>query len=165
MDHLWSPWRYRYVARAEPSQGCVFCAKLTAGSDRENLILHRAQHCFVILNLFPYTTGHLMVIPYLHVSTLDELPVPAAHEMMDLTRLAAKGLQAVYNPKGLNIGMNLGECAGAGIASHIHMHVLPRWLGDANFMTSIGETRVMPEELEVTYQRLSAWFDVPPRPL
>ncbi len=158
MDRLWSPWRYRYVAKAEPAPGCVFCAKLSQGADAENLILHRGRTCFVILNLYPYATGHMMILPFEHIAQLPGLSVEASHELMDLTRLAVKGLQAVYNPRGFNAGLNLGECAGAGVADHLHMHVLPRWPGDANFMTTVGETRVLPEDLETTYRRLLEWF-------
>ncbi|MBS1828479.1 MAG: HIT domain-containing protein [Acidobacteria bacterium] len=158
MDHLWSPWRFRYVTKAEAEPGCVFCAKALSNDDQTNLVLYRGAHCFVILNLYPYTTGHLMVVPYTHVSTMEEASEEATTEMMLLTRAASRHLRAVYKPKGLNIGMNIGECAGAGIAEHIHMHVLPRWPGDVNFMTSIGETRVLPEDLDTTYQRLHQAF-------
>ena len=158
MDHLWSPWRYRYVTKADSDKGCVFCAKAQADDDKTSLILFRGTHCFVILNLYPYTTGHLMVVPFAHVSTMEEAPVESLEEMMGLTRLASRHLREVYRPKGLNIGMNVGECAGAGIAEHIHMHVLPRWPGDVNFMTSIGETRILPEDLDTTYERLHRAF-------
>ncbi len=162
MDRLWSPWRYRYVSRAAVSDGCVFCQK-PQQTDAEALILFRGRLNFVILNLFPYTTGHLMVVPYEHSAVLEELGERTAIEMMALTRRAVGCLKRVYKPSGLNVGMNLGECAGAGIAQHLHMHVLPRWPGDANFMTTIGETRVMPEDLSDTWQRLSAAFqEVPP---
>jgi len=157
MDRLWSPWRYRYVSRAAAGEGCVFCQK-PSQSDEEALILFRGTHNFVILNLFPYTTGHLMVVPYEHCAALEELSEKAAIEMMALTRRAVRCLKQVYRPSGLNVGMNLGECAGAGIAEHLHMHVLPRWPGDANFMTTIGETRVLPEDLGETWRKLSAAF-------
>lgn len=158
MDHLWSPWRYRYVTRTGRPEGCVFCLKPERDSDRENFVLFRGSHCFVILNLYPYTSGHVMVVPYDHASRLDEISEEAAAEMMALTRRTAGVLERVYRPKGLNIGMNLGECAGAGIAGHLHMHILPRWPGDVNFMTTIGETRVLPEDLETTYERLLREF-------
>ena len=159
MDRLWSPWRYRYVSHASPADECIFCAKAAEQRDEENLILFRAQYNYVLLNLYPYTTGHLMVAPYAHLAGLDELSDEAAHELMDLTRRAVRCLRAVYRPHGLNAGMNLGECAGAGIAGHLHMHVLPRWPGDANFMTTIGETRVMPEMLDETWRKLKAAFE------
>jgi len=127
-------------------------------NDEENLIVHRGVHNFVILNRYPYTSGHLMVVPYAHASELNSIPEAAAFEMMQFTRLAEGHIRALYKPDGLNVGMNLGESAGAGIAGHIHMHVLPRWFGDSNFMTTVGETRVLPEELAVTWRRLSGAF-------
>jgi ATP adenylyltransferase len=158
MDRLWSPWRFRYVSQAMPSDACIFCAKPAAGADEQNLIIHRSRHCFVLLNLFPYTTGHLMIAPYQHGGSFAEFPPETLHEMVDLAAAAERHLRAVYRPQGLNAGWNLGECAGAGIAGHIHLHVLPRWAGDANFMTTIAETRVMPEELGETWRKLSAAF-------
>lgn len=158
MDHLWSPWRYRYVSKASPDDVCIFCSKPAENRDEENLIVYRGERCFVILNLFPYTTGHLMVAPYAHVATLAAAEETAAEEMMRLARRAAGCLERVYRPRGMNLGMNIGECAGAGIAGHIHLHVLPRWPGDVNFMTSVGETRVMPEDLVTTYRKLQAAF-------
>jgi ATP adenylyltransferase len=158
MDYLWSPWRYRYVSRADVSTGCVFCDKLAANDDRVHYVLYRGDYCFVILNLYPYTTGHMMVVPYAHVSRPEDAPAEALEEMMRLAGAASRHLRTVYSPRGLNIGMNVGECAGAGIAEHIHMHVLPRWPGDVNFMTAIAETRVMPESLETTYEKLHQAF-------
>jgi len=146
------------VSQATPADACIFCAKHAERNDEQNLILHRGRYNFILLNLYPYTTGHLMVAPYAHVAMLDELSPESAAELMDLTQAAVRRLREVYRPQGLNLGMNLGECAGAGIAGHLHMHVLPRWPGDANFMTTIGETRVMPEELPVTWRRLSQAF-------
>ena len=157
MDRLWSPWRYRYVSRDLPTEGCVFCSQ-PAGTDEHSLVVFRGRYNFVILNLYPYTTGHLMVIPYAHCPELEALPPETAAEMMDLTRRSVAALKSVYHPEGLNVGMNLGECAGAGIAGHLHMHVLPRWTGDANFMTTVGETRVMPEDLGDSWRKLSAAF-------
>lgn len=168
MDRLWTPWRYQYVTRpsdaaAGESQSlrqpaCIFCDKAAAKTDDDNLIVTRALHNFVLLNLFPYTAGHLMIAPYLHVDSLAAAPPAAAAELMELTRQAERALRAAYRSPGLNLGMNLGECAGAGVAGHIHMHVLPRWPGDANFMTTIGETRVLPEDLGTSLQRIrAAW--------
>ncbi|MGE5569203.1 MAG: HIT family protein [Rhodospirillales bacterium] len=157
MDYLWSPWRYKYVSQAAATDACIFCAA-AAGNDEETLVIHRAEHNFVVLNRFPYTSGHLMIAPYRHVAALCEADQETVAEMMLLAREAEKHLRALYRPDGLNAGMNLGECAGAGVAGHIHMHVLPRWCGDSNFMTVIGETRVMPEELTTTWTRLrEAW--------
>jgi ATP adenylyltransferase len=130
-----------------------------ANQDEERLIVHRAELNFVVLNRFPYTSGHLMVVPYRHVSELAALNVAEANEMMALVRRAEEHLRKIYRPDGLNIGMNIGESAGAGIAGHIHMHMLPRWTGDANFMTTVGETRVLPEELPVTWRRVRAAFE------
>jgi ATP adenylyltransferase len=158
MDRLWSPWRYQYVSKDQPSGECIFCAKAAENRDAENYIVHRAHKNFVLLNRFPYTNGHLMVVPYEHVATMQETSDETLAEMILLTRDAEKHLRAVYRPRGLNVGMNLGECAGAGVAGHLHMHVLPRWTGDANFMSTIGETRVLPEDLAVTYEKLSRAF-------
>jgi len=154
MDRLWTPWRYRYISRADPTGGCVFCIKAAENKDAENYIIYRGKLNFVLLNLFPYTNGHLMIAPYLHVATLAETPGDVLAEMMQLVQRAEMNLRAAYRPHGFNLGMNIGESAGAGVAGHIHMHVLPRWTGDANFMSTIGETRVLPEELPVTYEKL-----------
>ena len=158
MDRLWSPWRYRYVSAATGEEACIFCEKPKAGDDRAGLIVHRGEHSFVLLNLYPYTSGHLMVAPYAHVATLEDADAAAATEMMLLTRRAQSLLRAVYRAPGFNIGMNIGACAGAGVAGHIHMHVLPRWPADSNFMTTVAETRVLPEDLGTTYERLAAAF-------
>lgn len=156
MDHLWSPWRYSYVQSAALQEGCLFCVKAAEKKDRENFVILRAEYNFVLLNLYPYTTGHLMVAPYAHIATLEEADPAALAEMMRLAQRAEKALRAVYRPSGLNIGMNIGQCAGAGVAGHIHLHVLPRWPGDANFMTAVGETRVIPEDIHITYEKLTA---------
>ncbi|MFN3322640.1 MAG: HIT family protein [Bryobacteraceae bacterium] len=158
MDYLWSPWRFQYVSKAGPVSGCIFCVKPSENRDEENLIVFRGVHNFVLLNLFPYTTGHLMVAPYDHVPTLAEARPEAVTEMMLLAREAEERLREVYRPQGFNLGMNIGECAGAGVAGHIHMHVLPRWAGDSNFMTTVAETRVQPEDLRVTYRKLAEAF-------
>jgi ATP adenylyltransferase len=154
MDRLWTPWRYRYVSTAQPSGGCIFCEKAASTDDRGNYIVLRAERNFVILNLYPYTSGHLMIAPYEHVATLAAAPQETLHEMMRLTARAEKALGQLYRPDGFNIGMNVGESAGAGVAGHIHMHVLPRWVADANFVSVVGETRVLPETLEVTWGRM-----------
>ena len=154
MEYLWSPWRYRYIAASRSEQQCVFCAIAAANDDEANLVIHRARSNFLILNRFPYSTGHLMIVPYRHVASLAEADEEITVEMMQLMRRAETVLGKVYHPEGLNMGLNLGASAGAGIASHLHMHVVPRWPGDANFMTTIAETRVLPEELPVTYSKL-----------
>ena len=156
MDYLWTPWRYIYVTEGDRPSGCVFCNAAESANDRENLIVHRAEHNFIILNRFPYTNGHVMIVPLAHVSTLAAMTEEALLEMMRLAREAERHLRAIYHPDGLNIGLNLGRSAGAGIADHLHMHVLPRWAGDTNFMTVTGETRVLPEDLPTTWEKLSA---------
>ncbi len=154
MDHLWSPWRYRYVSSQISEEGCLFCRIAHESKDRENYVLLRAERNFVVLNRYPYTSGHLMIAPYAHVATLEEAPPESLAEMMSLARRMEIAIRGAYKPGGLNIGLNIGKSAGAGVAGHIHMHVLPRWSGDVNFMTTIGETRVLPEELDTTYEKL-----------
>jgi ATP adenylyltransferase len=156
MDRLWTPWRYRYVSSANPPGGCIFCEKAAASDDPGNYIVLRAERNFLILNLYPYTSGHLMIAPYEHIATLEGAPQETLEEMMRLTARAEKALGQLYRPDGFNIGMNVGESAGAGIAGHIHMHVLPRWTGDGSFMTTVAETRVLPETLDTTYERVKA---------
>jgi ATP adenylyltransferase len=158
MDYLWTPWRYQYVTNADRIEGCPFCHNAAQGDDRKALIAYRGQHCFVILNLYPYTSGHVMVVPYQHLDSLEKLPAEAASEMMLLTQRLEAVLRKLYHPDGLNIGMNIGKAAGAGIAGHIHMHVLPRWVADASFVTTVSETRVLPEDLATTWERVKAAF-------
>ena len=161
MDRLWSPWRAKYIASGVDSQhaGCVFCdIGRNEASDDENVVLFRGERCFVVLNLFPYITGHLMVVPFDHVGDLAATAKEITDEMMDLTKRSQTALRNVYQPPGFNIGMNLGAAAGAGIADHLHIHVLPRWVGDTNFMTTVAETRVLPEDLKTTHQRLREKF-------
>jgi len=126
--------------------------------EEEVLIVHRAKHCFIVLNAFPYTSGHTMVVPYEHVDQLQKLSTPAAEEMIALTQRLEGVMRQLYHPDGINLGMNLGKAAGAGVAAHIHMHILPRWFADVNFMTSVGETRVLPEDLPTTYKRIRSKF-------
>ena len=158
MDYLWSPWRYEYVTTAERAAECIFCVLPAEHRDRENYIVHRARLNYVILNRFPYTSGHLMIVPYEHAPALENVAEETVVEMMLLARQAETHLRANYQPDGLNVGINIGKAAGAGVAGHIHMHVLPRWVADANFMTAVGETRVLPEDLPTTYDRLKAKF-------
>jgi len=157
MDHLWTPWRYAYVSGADLISGCIFC-NAPKQIDQQALIVHRGTHCYVILNLYPYTNGHVMVVPYAHLDELQKLPADAAQEMMSLTQRSEGILRSLYRPDGINLGMNIGKAAGAGVAGHIHMHVLPRWVADANFISVIGETRVLPETLQVTWERISKAF-------
>lgn len=156
MDYLWTPWRYAYVSSAEKTSSCVFCEAAKGHDDAKNLIVHRAQYCFVILNAYPYTPGHVMVVPYAHLDELTKLPTEAATEMMALSQRMDALLRELYRPDGINLGMNIGKAAGAGIAGHIHMHVLPRWVADANFVSVVCETRVLPEMLEDTWKRMKA---------
>lgn len=157
MDYLWSPWRYRYInGGGAPSSDCVFCRIAASDADDENFVVARGERAFVILNLYPYTSGHAMAVPYKHHATLEETPAETTAEIFEWTRKLEAAIRRVYRPDGVNIGMNIGAAAGAGIAGHIHMHVLPRWVADANFMTTIGETRVLPEELDETLRKLRA---------
>jgi ATP adenylyltransferase len=157
MEFIWSPWRYDYLAsHGERRAGCVFCVGEDSSRDAERLVVLRAEHNFVILNLFPYTSCHLMIAPYQHLSTIVDAKTAQLSEMMELSRRAITALKKTYSPDGFNIGINLGEAAGAGIREHYHLHVVPRWLGDANFMSITAETRVLPEELSRTYERLKA---------
>jgi ATP adenylyltransferase len=161
MDILWTPWRYAYVTTADTSsdgQTCIFCELLRSGDDEKALIVYRGELNFIVLNAFPYTSGHSMIVPYQHIDRLNKLPDAAAIEMMALARKLETALFELYGPDGANIGMNIGKAAGAGIAGHIHMHALPRWVADANFISVIGETRVIPESLEITYARLKSKF-------
>src|SRR5687767_2218744 len=151
MEFIWSPWRYDYLASGgKRPHSCVFCVGEDPSDDAERLIVFRGARNFVILNLFPYTSGHLMIAPYEHRDTIVETDVEQMSEMMELSKRAIVALRKVYRPEGFNLGMNLGTAAGAGIRDHFHLHVVPRWAGDANFMTITGETRVLPEELPVT---------------
>jgi len=154
MDYLWTPWRYTYLSNVATMSCCVLCDVQQRGDDREALIVYRGKYHFVVLNAYPYTSGHSMIVPYEHVDQLQKLPEAAAIEMMDISRRMERVLREVYQPDGINLGMNIGRAAGAGVDSHIHMHILPRWLGDSNFMTVIGEARILPELLQITYQRL-----------
>ena len=163
MDRLWTPWRYDYIKgtsgeKSGSGTSCVFCALVAREDDEHTFILHRARHNFIILNLYPYTSGHLMIVPYEHTGDLDRVAKEATDEMMDLAKRAQAVLRAAYRPHGFNLGMNIGESAGAGVADHLHLHVLPRWTGDANFMSTVGETRVLPEDLRTTYKRLRGAF-------
>lgn len=143
-----------YIENSKPEEGCVFCTRPSQADGPGNLIVARGQRAYVILNLFPYTSGHLMVVPYVHQPSLEMLDAATRAEMMELMTHAVEVLRSVYHPQGFNLGANIGELAGAGIADHVHLHVVPRWAGDTNFMTTLGETRVIPEHLEETYRRL-----------
>ncbi|MBI5395364.1 MAG: HIT domain-containing protein [Verrucomicrobia bacterium] len=157
MERLWAPWRMQYVQAANKSgETCIFCAKPQAGDDEKNLVLLRDKTCFALMNLFPYNAGHLMVAPYKHTGELDDLSENDLADLMLLTRRCRQLLAAVLKPEGFNIGLNLGRTAGAGIEDHLHVHIVPRWNGDTNFMPVLGDTRVIPDALEPMYQRLKA---------
>ncbi len=158
MNHLWTPWRSTYMQEKRDKNSCVFCDAALSSADEQNLVVYRGELSFVMLNRFPYTSGHLMIAPYAHVPRLADASTAATAEIMNVARRAERIIETVYQPDGLNLGMNLGEAAGAGIAQHIHMHVLPRWRGDANFMTTVGNTRVVPESLDNTYAKLKDGF-------
>lgn len=186
MDQLWTPWRYTYITQVDGDkqrQGvppelaawpgdkhCVFCNLIASAdyavahgmpaeeAERAAHIVLRGQSCFICLNAYPYTSGHVMVIPFAHEASLSALPLETAREMMDLTQQTVRTLESAYSPHGINLGMNLGKAAGAGVAGHLHLHALPRWQGDTNFMTVIGETRILPETLDVTWEKMRAAF-------
>jgi len=156
MDFLWTPWRYAYIVSSNKSLACPFCEAFQRTDDRNTGVVYRGQHCFIIVNTFPYTSGHVMIVPNQHLDELIKLPRETAQEMMALAQRMEGVLREVYQPDGINMGINIGKAAGAGVAGHIHMHVLPRWVADSNFMTVVGETRMLPESLETTYDRLKA---------
>jgi ATP adenylyltransferase len=155
-ERLWAPWRLQYI-KGDKTDECIFCTK--PGLDDESaLIVRRGQHCFVMLNAYPYTSGHVMVAPYEHVADLERLAAPVADELMALTQESIKAIRSAYRPEGFNVGANLGTVAGAGVAGHVHFHVVPRWEGDTNLMTVIGEVRVLPEALDDTQRNLKEAF-------
>jgi ATP adenylyltransferase len=157
---IWAPWRLAYVkdASKDNEEQCIFCAKPQAEDDEANLIVHRGELCFVILNLFPYTNGHLMVAPYEHIGRIQDMPSETTAEMMALAQAAMDRLESVYDPHGYNVGFNQGRVAGAGVEHHIHLHVVPRWGGDTNFMPVIADTKVMPQSIEQSYEALKGTF-------
>lgn len=157
MENLWTPWRFHYIKTAGKSDGCVFCRILEEGEagDLENLIVYRGEHSFAILNRFPYTSGHLMVVAYRHIASLSEAEPREIQEMALLARKFEQVLAELYHPEGFNIGFNIGRCAGAGVEGHLHLHVIPRWIGDTNFVGAAGQTRIIPELLETTYQKIT----------
>jgi len=157
VKYLWSPWRLKFVVSANRSRDCIFCEVLTENSE-STLSLYQGETCFIQLNLYPYSPGHLMVVPKRHLPSLTSATVQERIEIITLTALAEVALTEVYAPQGLNVGINLGSAGGAGVVGHIHVHVVPRWSGDTNFMTVIGETRVLPEELEQTAAKLRPIF-------
>ncbi|HUZ76714.1 MAG TPA: HIT domain-containing protein [Chloroflexota bacterium] len=156
-EHLWAPWRLSYIKGAK-EEGCIFCTRIQRSSDQEDLILHRGESAFVILNAFPYSNGHLMIVPNLHTDALELLPEATMADMSRLLQRSVRALKAALSPGGFNIGFNIGRCAGAGVPGHVHQHVVPRWDGDTNFMPVLADTAVMPELLQQTWQALKAAF-------
>jgi ATP adenylyltransferase len=158
MKRMWTPWRIEYILsdKSEKHSGCLFCNKANEKRDRENLILYRGERCYIILNLYPYNNGHLMVVPYAHCASVTDLDAATLGDMMLLVRRCVATLKKSMTPDGFNIGINIGHAAGAGVAHHVHMHVVPRWVGDSNFIPVLSETRLIPEDLNQTYERLLA---------
>ncbi|MBC8383169.1 MAG: HIT domain-containing protein [Candidatus Cloacimonetes bacterium] len=158
MDKLYSPWRIDYIL-SEKEKGCIFCTKPQANDDEGHLILKRGKLTYIIMNLYPYNNGHLMVVPFRHIARMQELTDDELCEIAKMTQLCEKALTEAYHPDGLNVGMNLGEAAGAGVADHLHIHVVPRWNGDTNFISTVGNTRVIPEKMEEAYKKLKKVFN------
>jgi ATP adenylyltransferase len=154
MKRIWASWRMKYISSANNKNDCFFCNVLTKNDCSANLVVMRSQRAFIVLNKYPYTSGHVMVAPFVHKATLEELDAPTRAEMMELASLCTTTLRKVYNPQGFNLGANIGEAAGAGVPGHVHLHIVPRWNGDTNFITTVGEVRVLPESLEETYRRI-----------
>jgi ATP adenylyltransferase len=157
MKVLWSPWRMEYIL-SEKSKGCIFCELPREDNDRNNLILYRSLHTFVIMNRYPYNNGHIMVVPYLHADSLDTLQEDSMLDFMRVTQRAVRAIRKAFMPEGFNIGINIGKIAGAGMEEHMHLHMVPRWAGDTSFMTVFDEVRVIPEHIMSTYDKLHAAF-------
>jgi ATP adenylyltransferase len=157
MKRLWAPWRLEYIL-SDKTKECVFCTEPGEDKDEKNYILYRARRCYVIMNIFPYNNGHLMVIPYKHVEDLESLPTATISEMMAVTKDCCRILREAMKPQGFNIGLNVGDAAGAGIKEHLHFHIVPRWHGDVNFMSVLDEVRVMPQHLRESYNLLRPMF-------
>jgi ATP adenylyltransferase len=158
MKRLWAAWRMKYITKAEEEPGCVFCNKLKLPDNAENLVVMRGERAFIILNKYPYTSGHIMVAPLAHKASIEDLDPATRAEMMELTAQFMGVLRKVYHPQAFNVGMNIGEAAGAGVPGHVHIHIVPRWNGDTNFMSTVGEVRVLPETLEQTYTRIAGAY-------
>lgn len=158
IKQLWAPWRMDFIKDSKKTDGCVFCALIKEKEDRKNLILHRAENIFVILNKYPYNNGHLMIVPHKHTASLSDLSKDEASDLMDYGRLSVEILTKSYKPEGFNLGMNLGASAGAGIRDHLHLHVVPRWNGDTNFMPVTADTKSMPQHLETSFDQLAPFF-------
>jgi len=156
MKRIWSPWRMKYIQNSKSTDVCPFCAALGSSEPADHYLLHKGEKVFVILNRYPYTTGHLLILPLKHEENMSGLDPETRSELMEMINYALEVLGQIYHPEGFNVGMNMGEAAGAGIPKHLHWHIVPRWLGDTNYMTAVGEVRVLPETLEDTFQKISA---------
>lgn len=161
MKRLFTPWRMKYINSNKKQDTCIFCSVVEQNEDSNNLIIYRGENCYLILNRFPYTTGHVMVIPYQHTESLSSLDQKTRSEMMELVSKASEVVKEIYKPEGFNIGINMGSAAGAGIAEHIHIHIVPRWISDTNFIPVTGDTRLIPEELAITYKRIKEAWKIP----
>lgn len=161
MEIIYTPWRYEYVSTVDEREGCIFCDKAAEDDDRENLIVLRAERCMAMLNLYPYSSGHTMVAPYTHAGSIEDLDMETLTEMMAVARRLMREIRLSFGNEGFNIGINISRVAGAGITEHVHMHVVPRWAGDANFMPVVGNTRVLPMSLEQVWERLTASLGEP----
>jgi ATP adenylyltransferase len=157
-ERLWAPWRLKYVQGERGDEGCIFCLAAEPGDDEARYVLQRGEHAFAMLNAFPYNSGHLMVAPRRHVGSLEDLDEAELLELMRLTQRALRAVRDEYRPHGFNLGVNEGEIAGAGFADHVHLHVVPRWAADNNFMAVTADTRVLPQSLEDTYAALRPRF-------
>jgi len=158
MKQLWAPWRLAFIERVPHGSGCIFCEKPALKQDGRSFILRRGRHAYVLMNIYPYNNGHLLIAPYRHIAAIEQLPEPVLLDMLRLVQQSLKAIRKAYAPEGFNIGVNQGRAAGAGIAHHIHLHIVPRWGADTNFMPLLGETRVLPQHLEASYTRLKAAF-------
>ncbi len=154
MNILFAPWRIKFVKQCKKKKGCIFCDKIKSKNDKKNYVLYRGEYSFVMLNIYPYTNAHLMVAPYRHIDNLNDLSSEELYELFDLTRKMVKILKITHNIDGCNIGINLGKAAGAGVEKHLHIHIVPRWFGDTNFLPIMGKTKVIPESLDNTYNTL-----------
>ena len=159
MERLWAPWRMKYILGSKKHAACILCEEMGKNEDRKNYILFRGQHTFVIMNLYPYNNGHLLIVPYTHESEIDKLPAEELADLMKTTQASVNILKQALRPEGLNIGINIGKPAGAGIPDHLHVQIVPRWTGDSSYITVFNETRVMPELLDGTYERLRPYFE------
>lgn len=160
MERLWAPWRIQYILGNKKATACVLCSIANETNDEENLILYRSRHCFLVLNLFPYNDGHLMISPYTHTGVFTDLSPEELLDIMNITKIAVSALESTFHPEGYNIGMNLGAVSGAGIPDHLHMHVVPRWRGDTNFMPVLGQTKIINQLLKDSYIKIKQALDL-----